>query len=497
MGPEAAAVSSETRSLIESSLAGMPDEERTVIVLAYRDGLSQSEIAERLDWPLGTVKTRTRRALHHLRDTLETHGTWGTRIGADGGAGRPWDGGTGPPGWIGRGWITTRYGRHWSWRRVEPGGLERLMAGDTPAAQAVAGHLAGCEACALELERVGRVERGRPRVDGRGALAGPQGADAGLRAGARRAARGRGGSRTCPWRPRRRSPRRPITTIGPSAATAAASSGGARPSILAWVGAIAAAIVLSVAATTLIVGSRVDDRLAAQDQAIEDLAAVTTATLQVASEPDAERVALESPTGTATTGTLLYSPSTTDTVVVATGLSEPTDGAEYHCWVEVDGARRARRQDVLRRRDRLLGRPGAGRLRAERHRDVRRVARGHGRRARSPPTRSSSGPPRRRSPGAASIGLGVVGHRDGVVGRRRVEIDPVELEQPLRGVRADVPALACSTADSQSASRGRSTASMSTSRRRESATTNQTSPAPTTSPTMSSHQLNSAFTAGV
>ena len=73
----------------------------------------------------------------------------------------------------------------------------------------------------------------------------------------------------------------------------------------------------------LIVGSRIDDRLTAQDQAIEDLAAVTTATIQVTSEPDAERVALDSPTGAATTGTLLYSPSTTDTVVVATGLSEP------------------------------------------------------------------------------------------------------------------------------------------------------------------------------
>jgi DNA-directed RNA polymerase specialized sigma24 family protein len=54
----------------------MADEERTVIVLAYRDGLSQSEIADRLDWPLGTVKTRTRRALRHLRDTLESH--WDT-----------------------------------------------------------------------------------------------------------------------------------------------------------------------------------------------------------------------------------------------------------------------------------------------------------------------------------------------------------------------------------------------------------------------------------
>ena len=40
---------------------------------------------------------------------------------------------------------------------AEPGGLDRLMAGDTPEAQAVAGHIAGCEACAVELERIGRV----------------------------------------------------------------------------------------------------------------------------------------------------------------------------------------------------------------------------------------------------------------------------------------------------------------------------------------------------
>ena len=40
---------------------------------------------------------------------------------------------------------------------VEPGGLDRLMAGDTPQAAAIAGHLAGCEACTTELERLRRA----------------------------------------------------------------------------------------------------------------------------------------------------------------------------------------------------------------------------------------------------------------------------------------------------------------------------------------------------
>src|SRR3954464_14414461 len=39
---------------------------------------------------------------------------------------------------------------------VEPGGLDRLMAGDTPLAQSVAGHLAGCESCTAELGRLRR-----------------------------------------------------------------------------------------------------------------------------------------------------------------------------------------------------------------------------------------------------------------------------------------------------------------------------------------------------
>ncbi len=68
--PAAALDASEARAAIGDALAAMPDPEREVILLAYRDELSQSEIAARLGWPLGTVKTRTRRALARLRLSL-------------------------------------------------------------------------------------------------------------------------------------------------------------------------------------------------------------------------------------------------------------------------------------------------------------------------------------------------------------------------------------------------------------------------------------------
>ena len=76
--PELALTSREDRSAIQAAVAALDPMERAVISLAYGSGLSQSEIAARLDWPIGTVKTRTRRALRRLRDRLEeTHGNMG------------------------------------------------------------------------------------------------------------------------------------------------------------------------------------------------------------------------------------------------------------------------------------------------------------------------------------------------------------------------------------------------------------------------------------
>jgi RNA polymerase sigma-70 factor (ECF subfamily) len=56
---------------VHRALEELSEREREVIALAYWSGLSQSEVAEFLGIPLGTVKTRTRAALMKLSDALE------------------------------------------------------------------------------------------------------------------------------------------------------------------------------------------------------------------------------------------------------------------------------------------------------------------------------------------------------------------------------------------------------------------------------------------
>jgi alkylhydroperoxidase family enzyme len=194
---------------------------------------------------------------------------------------------------------------------LEPGGIDRLKAGDTAAAQAVAAHLAGCPACTDELARLGRASRLIAAV-----------------------------VREAPPADLRERTLGAVRELGrPRHARSPAGERPGRPAVLGWVAAIAAAVVLSIVATSMVVGWRLDQRLAAQADTIQALEGVTTATARVTAEPDARHVVLTGTSDPGLDGHLVFSPSTSELVVVATGLTPPPDGQEYRCWVERGGGR--------------------------------------------------------------------------------------------------------------------------------------------------------------
>jgi RNA polymerase sigma-70 factor (ECF subfamily) len=68
---EANLINSDRARQLKSAFTKLNDKQRTVIELAYFEGLSQTEMAERMKQPLGTVKTWVRSALQILRAELE------------------------------------------------------------------------------------------------------------------------------------------------------------------------------------------------------------------------------------------------------------------------------------------------------------------------------------------------------------------------------------------------------------------------------------------
>ena len=204
---------------------------------------------------------------------------------------------------------------------VEPDGLARLTAGDTPEAAAVAGHLAGCEACTAVLAWTARAAQtareavlelpdpdlrertlafirdvGVSRSPGAGAVPAPE------RQAPEPADRGS----------ERRRPR-------------------SRP---AWLAAAGMAAVMIAAVAGFIVGA---GRAPGGDG---DALAAAQTTVHIAVQPDVAHVDLVAADGGLASGTVMYSAGTGELAMIVSGLGSAPSGSWYACWVEQAGQRR-------------------------------------------------------------------------------------------------------------------------------------------------------------
>jgi RNA polymerase sigma-70 factor (ECF subfamily) len=72
-GAEQRSIASQQQRLVRNALAELADDQRELIRMAFYQGLSHSELAEKTGLPLGTVKTRIRLGMMKLRARFEAH----------------------------------------------------------------------------------------------------------------------------------------------------------------------------------------------------------------------------------------------------------------------------------------------------------------------------------------------------------------------------------------------------------------------------------------
>jgi hypothetical protein len=215
---------------------------------------------------------------------------------------------------------------------AEPGGLDRLMAGDTADARALAAHLAGCPSCADELGQI-RTSAGIIRRSIRDLPA----ADLRERTLAYVRAVGRPRAFEAGSSPA-------FAAVGGGAGMAVGSATPASSRLRRWripgsrwaAGLAATAVLASAVASAVTLSVTAPDRsrLAAQDATIGALAEVTTWTFRIDGKDDSQYVELASGTVGPAAGSLIFSPSTRELVVIASDLPQPPDGQEYRCWIE-------------------------------------------------------------------------------------------------------------------------------------------------------------------
>jgi hypothetical protein len=212
---------------------------------------------------------------------------------------------------------------------VEPGGLDRVAAGETGDAAALAGHLAGCAGCSDEMARLRRADLLiRPAI----AMSLPPELRARTLDYVRAVGRERGASAEAPAGPE--SVGVPLVrAAGPERGrTAATLRRGGRA---AWPAAVAAALVIGLGGGLLMAGRAAPPDPGDASVALTEVSHESAALLGA---PDAARVTLWDSAGAAR-GSIVVAKSAGRMVAVAVDLPDPGTGREYRCWVEVGGVR--------------------------------------------------------------------------------------------------------------------------------------------------------------